>query len=149
MKGSKMDENEQGQTQPAAGGVEDVQLPPFRALEDAETQGEQQPPGPDGQPAQTQADLDAAREAEQQQLAGDVEDDDLADDAPDRSAGVHDADVTAPNPYAGPLGYTAKFAAGKVVTDDQAELADDQLTAGAGDQLDQPPADQLDQQPPA
>jgi hypothetical protein len=117
MKGSKMDENEQGQTQPAAGGVEDVQLPPFRALEDAETQGEQQPPGPDGQPAQTQADLDAAREA--------------------------------PNPYAGPLGYTAKFAAGKVVTDDQAELDDDQLTAGAGDQLDQPPADQLDQQPPA
>lgn len=143
-----MSENEQD-TQPAAGGIEDVQLPPFRALEDAETHGEPQPPGPDGQPAQTQADLDAAREAEQQQLGADVDDDDLADDAPDPSVGVNDADVTAPNPYAGPLGYTAKFAAGKLVTDSDAPEQDDQLTAGAGDQLDQPPADQLDQQPPA
>ena len=118
---------------------------PFRALEDAETHGEQQP-GPDGAPAQTQADLDAAREAEQQQLD---DDEDLADDQADPSAGVNDADVTAPNPYAGPLGYTAKFAAGKLVTDSDAPEQDDQLTAGAGDQLDQAPDDQLDQQPPA
>ena len=59
---------------------------------------------------------------------------------------MNDADVTQPNPYSPPLGYTGKFSHAQ---DDQAVAADDELQAGAGDQLDQAPGDQLDQQPPA
>lgn len=147
--------------QPAPGNREDVELPGSGPLEPAETPapvapdvaagiGEPQPPGPDGQPAQTQADLEAAREAEQQAAADQAAEDlELGEDTPDPSAGVNDADVTAPNPYANPLGYRGKFAHGKIVTDDQADVPDDELQAGNGDQLDQPTGDQLDQRPPA
>lgn len=146
---------ENSDTQPAPGTPEDVQLPAGSgASSPAETApvapelqagaGEPQPPGPDGEPATTQEDLEAARQAEQE-AGGSRPLEDA--ETPDPSADLNDVEPTRPNPYANPLGYVGKFAHGQMVTDSDAP--EDQLDQDAGDQLQAGPSDQLDQQPPA